>query len=287
MEPNKNYFAVVEGFGPSEGTFQIDIEVIEMPSLDIGFTATSTSCVDAIDGTLTLDVNGGAPPYTYNWSNGANSDYINSLEAGSYTVTIMDACGQEMVSTMTVESPDPISVSADISNTSQTGASDGSIELSIEGGRSPYTYQWSDNTLSNGNFVQVVNPIVSTSYGITVTDFIGCTASDNQLVNVLNCPACDLNVIISQQIYIDNGTPNDLSDDTFTFNLTITGNSPYGWIGGGLSGSYGETVTFGPYPVDNQGVMFIVSDAIDLSCQVSVGMNINPCIYLETCTCCQ
>ncbi len=56
----------------------------------------------------------------------------------------------------------------------------------------------------------------------------------------------------------DNGTPTDPSDDVFYFDVTMTGVynfSPLGWQqvfpNGtfGLSGQYGVTTTFGPYPI--------------------------------------
>ncbi|NBP29523.1 MAG: adhesin, partial [Flavobacteriia bacterium] len=45
------------------------------------------------DGKIKLTVNGGTPGYTFEWSNGATTQNIGELEAGTYTVTITDANG--------------------------------------------------------------------------------------------------------------------------------------------------------------------------------------------------
>lgn len=41
-------------------------------------------------GFISLTIAGGLPPYTYNWSNGANTDSIGDLEKGYYSLTVTD-----------------------------------------------------------------------------------------------------------------------------------------------------------------------------------------------------
>ncbi|MEZ4980959.1 MAG: SprB repeat-containing protein [Saprospiraceae bacterium] len=81
----------------------VSILLAESPVLDT-FYIDTPSCFQGNDGSITVVISGGTAPYTYSWDNGAGMDSIASgLEAGTYTVTILDAnfCG--LVSEFTVE----------------------------------------------------------------------------------------------------------------------------------------------------------------------------------------
>ncbi len=76
---------------------------------------------------------------------------------------------------------------------------------------------------------------------------------------------CALNATVSNILCNNNGTPNDASDDTFTFTLNVTGNgTTTGWnLTGGLTytgGVYGTPVNFGPYPISGGTKFFVVRD---------------------------
>ena len=112
---------------------------------------------------------------------------------------------------------------------------------------------------------------------------IACIANDCTSSNV-----CDIQVTVSPPNYNDNGTPDNTADDSFTFQITITGSNHGGWTGGGQSGSYGDTATYGPYAVDGNGALFQVSDiSIGSGCFTSVGVNASSCIQTGVCACCQ
>lgn len=67
---------------------------------------------------------------------------------------------------------------------------------------------------------------------------------------------------------IDPGTPTDPSDDQFTFTLIIDGiNLGNGWTDGqGLSGNYGEMITFGPYLIADGAQSFEFTDVDNPDC---------------------
>ena len=51
------------------------------------------NCAIGQIGFISINVNGGNPPYQYLWSNGNNSNSIYNISAGIYTVTVTDASG--------------------------------------------------------------------------------------------------------------------------------------------------------------------------------------------------
>jgi large repetitive protein len=65
----------------------------------------NVSAFGASDGSITIVPQGGSAPYAVLWSNGANTNQINGLSAGTYTVTITDANGCTLMSTFILTEP--------------------------------------------------------------------------------------------------------------------------------------------------------------------------------------
>lgn len=87
--------------GLTPGTYQIDVtdkqnctvsEIFTISiSSGINFGLTKTDCVLGDDGTATVTIYEGLPPFTILWSNGESSTTINGLTGGTYSVTITDS----------------------------------------------------------------------------------------------------------------------------------------------------------------------------------------------------
>ena len=69
---------------------------------DIVVNGTTENEVAGADGSIDVNVVGGTPPYTYQWSNGEITNSIEGLTAGTYTVFITDANGCSTSETYTV-----------------------------------------------------------------------------------------------------------------------------------------------------------------------------------------
>lgn len=119
-------------------------------------------------GSINVTVFGGASPYTYVWSNGASTEDIQNLVAGSYTVTITDANGCHNVNTASVTDASAVSVTFTTVDPTN-GNSNGSVTANPAGGNSPYTYSW-----SNGSTTATISNVPAGSYTVTVTDAQNC-----------------------------------------------------------------------------------------------------------------
>ncbi len=155
---------------------------ITEPTMPISFmldAMTDVSCNGAADGEILITPTGGTPPYTYNWSTGANTEDLTGLSAGTYEGTITDANGCTLASgPVSIVEPAPILLSAiHVDATPTGGGSDGSIDLMVSGGTAPYSYLW-----NTGATTEDLTGVTLGSYMVTVTDANGCVETYTQAV---------------------------------------------------------------------------------------------------------
>lgn len=149
-------------------------------SAQITVTSTAQSdvtCFGGSDGSVSVTVTGGTPPYTYNWSPvGSGSNTIANLPAGTYTVLVTDAASNTATTTVIINQPMGITTFINTSP-SACGASNGSAVLSVTGGTAPYTFQW-----SNGSTAPQIGNLPSGIYWVSVVDANGCLAVDTAFI---------------------------------------------------------------------------------------------------------
>jgi hypothetical protein len=139
-------------------------------NLAISLTNTNAACGVA-NGSVTATPTSGTAPFRYLWSNGATTQTIGTLGAGTYTVTVTDASGCTATSSRTVTQTNSFDVNLDARNIACNGGTDGQISAMVAGGSAPYTYRW-----SNGSTIAVIANLGANTYTVTVTDASGCTA---------------------------------------------------------------------------------------------------------------
>ena len=197
--------------------------IIEPPLLKIDYTQTNVSCYDGNNGTIAITVTGGTGNHTIRWSNGKDTEAINNLRAGVYTVTVTDDNQCQTIENITITEPGLLYVSKVTKNPpTSLGLKDGSIEIQITGGTPNYNYLWyndkkdliySDlNQPSNTS----INNIFAGQYFITVTDSKGCTIIEKDLdkidplvlsVNQINVVKCNGDATASIKAAASGGTP--------------------------------------------------------------------------------
>jgi gliding motility-associated-like protein len=134
-------------------------------------------CFGGSDGNIYISVTGGTTPYSYSWSNGAVTQDLSNLIAGTYSVTVTDSLSCTANRTFVLTQPALLSVTFTITDPS-CGLNNGSVMANPSGGTSTYTYQWSNSLLT-----QTINNLSPGSYTVTVTDFKGCTVTGDTTLN--------------------------------------------------------------------------------------------------------
>lgn len=157
-------------------------------------TATNVSCGGASNGSATAVPSGGQAPYAYLWNTTPPQTGVNaiSLPAGTYSVTVTDFNGCTASATANVLPTTTVVVSiVAFSNVTCNGANDGSIDIDVTGGQTPYTYAWSNSLPAT----QDQTNLGPGTYTVTVTDAIGCLETVNFVITEPSLLTSQINTV--------------------------------------------------------------------------------------------
>ncbi len=151
------------------GTLSIDNEVV-----------IDEYCGDGV-GSIDLIISGGAMPYSYSWSNGATTEDLANLNAGTYDYTVTDAAGCQANGSLTVNNNTGSLSIVNVALTNENCSdANGSIDLTIGGGQAPISYSW-----DNGATTEDITGLSAGTFTCTITDNAGCiiTSGPHQVNN--------------------------------------------------------------------------------------------------------
>lgn len=138
--------------------------------LNILETITHVSCSGEQSGFIDIEVFGGTPPYTFQWSNGETTQNIKNLSAGLYSLTIEDVNGCILGDEFEVTEPDPLFIgNIEITGTICIIDETGSVTFETGGGVPPYNYLW-----SNGSTEPNLINVMAGEYFVEITDQNEC-----------------------------------------------------------------------------------------------------------------
>ena len=173
-------------------------------------TVQNVVCYGAATGSISVSPTGGMVPYSYLWSTGATSANVTGLAVGTYSVTASDNRGCSLSQTVQVTGP----AQSNLPQISFTGVASickgASFSVSASGGG---TYSWSTGATSS---TISGTPENTTTYTVTVTNGLGCSANATRIITVNALPVPNIegiNTICAGQ----------------STTLTATGGSSYAW----------------------------------------------------------
>ena len=204
------------------------VSVTQPAVLNATATGVQINCFGELTGAINVNVTGGVSPYTYLWNDGATLQNRTGLSPGSYTVTVSDQNGCTTISnTVIITQPaTALALSEMHTNILCFGNPTGSIDLTVVGGTSPYTYSWTGPGPYSA-YTQDINGLGVGIYSVVVTDNNGCTA--NLAVTITQPPVLLLSTIITHPTCPPNASPPVNSDGAI--DLTVTGGTgPYTYL---------------------------------------------------------
>jgi SdrD B-like domain/SprB repeat/PKD domain/Secretion system C-terminal sorting domain len=212
--------------------------LVYQSNIAVNLTPTHPNCASNSNGTITSSVSGGIAPYSYLWSNGANTPNLQNLPAGNYSLTVTDALGCTKAANVTLTAPPAFTITTTVTNASNCGATNGSATANPSG-TGPFTYAWS-SPAGNAGTTQTISNLGAGTYTVTVTNSAGCTAIAAAIVTqplILNVSITGSNLVCGSD---NNGT--------LTANVTF-GTAPYTFVWTNATGAnVGNTQTLNNLP---------------------------------------
>lgn len=182
-----------------------------------------TGCTGDATGQILVSASGGTAPrkYSIDGTSFNGSGTFNNLVAGDYTITVEDAMGCTIDSTVTLDEPLPISIDSESAQPAACfGTSTGEVSASVSGGTPDYTFSLDPPLLpdqSTGTF----SGLPAGDYTITVTDSENCGPVVSGTITVTEPPELIVDSVAVEQISC-NG-----ADDGKIEIFLVGGTSPY------------------------------------------------------------
>jgi gliding motility-associated-like protein len=223
----------------------------------------STSCFGTADGSATINVVGGTPNYTYNWSipSAPNAPIASVFPAGLQGVLVTDQNGCTDTVIFNIQQPAQIGLAVATTNANCATSNDGTATATVNGGTAPYTYTW-DGTMG-------ANPktaLGSGNHSVTVTDDNGCSVSSAFVI--------DTNYVLHLSISKTDALCNGAADGSATV-VALNGipNYTYQW------NVPGNTATI---PSAAQSLTATVTDNVGCEASISTTVGEPSAIVLTT-----
>ena len=193
------------------------VDITEPSPIIITTNISNVSCYAGTNGAITLNVTGGNSPYSYLWNTSDSTQGVSGLIAGSYSVVVTDANNCQDSSSATITEPSILVLSYSSTSVSCNGGSDGGIDITVSGGTSPYSFNW-----STSDTTEDITGISSGSYWVLITDANNCELSDSITLSQADSLLLTLTTTLVDCYGDENGTGT----------LSLTGGTPpytYSW----------------------------------------------------------
>ena len=224
-------FIVFDGNGCSALSNVVRIE--DLGSISLSASHSAIVCADSSTSTLTVNASGGTAPYRYSTDGGTtyqNENTFVNLQAGFYTITVMDSSGSGSgcVETIDYEIDQPFRLTASPTIVEDASCNPSGARVKIlnaNGGQAPYEYSFDGGSSFNVSNERILLP---GTYQLQLRDALGC-AHDMDITVPAPTPDPNLDSDLTYNcdgtgtITINSSNPTDFD---YTYALNGTDNTP-------------------------------------------------------------
>ena len=139
-------------------------------------SSTGAECFGNCQGDISVSIISGVAPYSYSWSTGETTSFIDSLCMGTYTVTITDTLGCVWVDSVFIDTS-TFTNNFSISGNFNLGPCDLDAEA-LPVGNAPFTFDWSTGSTNN-----TIIDLCDGWYNVTISDVYGCELEDSVFID--------------------------------------------------------------------------------------------------------
>lgn len=239
-----------------------DSVILTEPATALSVTSshTNVNCYNANDGTVTITVAGGTPPYTYQGNPiPPGTTTLTNLPPATYSGTVMDANSCLASVSETITQPGVQSLTMSSTDNTCNGGTSGTVTANFVNATGSVTYNW-----SNGQSGATLNNLAAGSYVVTATDQNSCPLVDSVMVNEPAAPVMTVSVTDATCFGGNGSATANPSGGTAPFNYVWSGSSATVQTVSIPAGNY--TVTASDASSCNQTAAFTVNEptAIDI-----------------------
>jgi gliding motility-associated-like protein len=218
------------------------VNITQPTALSLTVSPTNPKCFGAINGYGIAAAIGGSPGYTYAWTGGGGSAATSSLlGAGNYGISVTDAKGCIVTSTMALINPPAMSASISSTNVTCFNACNATAIATSTNGVGAVSYYWTGG--SSPITAQTATGLCAGTYTMVATDQNNCTGSS--IVTITQPTQITANITSSGSVTC-NGGNNGFASVTPGGG---TGAYSYTWTPSGGNGATANTLIAGNYVV--------------------------------------
>lgn len=139
--------------------------------------ATESSLCGQPNGCASVQISGGHPPFSVEWSSGSVTNDACGLLSGMHTVVVTDSLGCQVFDSLEIWNDSTVSLTVSTQQITDCNGK-GSASVVVDKGVPPFQYKW-----STGDTTAAIDSLIKGVYYVTVTTAGGCTAEGFAPIN--------------------------------------------------------------------------------------------------------